>query len=420
MDLYGHAPPPHAAPAAPAPAADHDQLESTSAAQERHEAYRVKQEQVEEAQIDSALAMLSYGGDGDETLRDMLDDGEANEAPDTTQPDPSAPQPFLPIASSSSSVSSAQPTPDPSSLTFPPSVWGALRLVAAPPAALAPPPSGLDCATQQTQYRIGRDASCHLCIPAKAVSKVHATLKISSKTGKVWLTDSSRNGTFVNNDKLEAGQKKPLQNGDQLCFGSRATGAHYTFFRPAQPPSLALALASSSAPPTPSGALAPSPGHTAAGVVRNYWTAADDAALREGRIQGKTMRAIALELDRTEGAVSQRFLKYRNQWTEQGLLPATFARAAPRTSDAASLPGAGAAPPSPSASSSPAPAPAPARETLVVLEHTRARAAAVEKGAPSLETARRGMRAFLRGWEEGWGSGDEGEGGDGAERGMGA
>ena len=69
---------------------------------------------------------------------------------------------------------------------------------------------------------VGRALSCELRLPDPVVSNEHAMLYWS---GAAWEVRDlgSRNGTFVNGQRLEAGGRRTLTQGARLGFGTRVT-----------------------------------------------------------------------------------------------------------------------------------------------------------------------------------------------------
>lgn len=65
---------------------------------------------------------------------------------------------------------------------------------------------------------VGRSRSCHLYLEGSHVSGTHATL---AWTGQVWEVRDlgSRNGTFLNGQRLEPGQRAVLPAGSAVAFG---------------------------------------------------------------------------------------------------------------------------------------------------------------------------------------------------------
>jgi Protein kinase domain/FHA domain len=73
----------------------------------------------------------------------------------------------------------------------------------------------------QGRVTVGRTAKNQIVVKNKAVSRLHALL--DRKGGVVWVTDlSSRNGTFVNGKRIEAGKKQLLTEGDRLRFSRKS------------------------------------------------------------------------------------------------------------------------------------------------------------------------------------------------------
>ncbi|MFW6108405.1 MAG: FHA domain-containing protein, partial [bacterium] len=68
---------------------------------------------------------------------------------------------------------------------------------------------------RQGSTLIGRHPSCHVCIPAKGLSRRHCQVYVDGAT--VVLRDlGSSNGTFVNNRRVE---RTELQDGDVISLG---------------------------------------------------------------------------------------------------------------------------------------------------------------------------------------------------------
>ncbi|KAI8854430.1 kinase-like domain-containing protein [Chytridium lagenaria] len=69
-----------------------------------------------------------------------------------------------------------------------------------------------------------RKADCDIEIPGKLVSARHCRVFLLAKEvgGSIMIEDFSSNGTFVNDKKLERGQKTIIQHGDEISFGYRA------------------------------------------------------------------------------------------------------------------------------------------------------------------------------------------------------
>ncbi|TRZ00069.1 hypothetical protein DNTS_025733 [Danionella cerebrum] len=66
-------------------------------------------------------------------------------------------------------------------------------------------------------YVVGRKNCEILLTNDQSISRVHATLTVTEKA--VVLKDSSKYGTFINDEKLETGCQRNLQTGDKITFG---------------------------------------------------------------------------------------------------------------------------------------------------------------------------------------------------------
>lgn len=68
-------------------------------------------------------------------------------------------------------------------------------------------------------YTIGRDESCDIVIPDQTdvVSRMHATLRVESKD-KFFLSDQSRNGTYVNGIRMSTNVEIPVSRNDVVSF----------------------------------------------------------------------------------------------------------------------------------------------------------------------------------------------------------
>lgn len=66
---------------------------------------------------------------------------------------------------------------------------------------------------------IGRDAQCDICIndSTDVVSRNHAVLEIG-KNGKYFITDQSRNGTYVNGMRISQNEKVPVTRNDVISL----------------------------------------------------------------------------------------------------------------------------------------------------------------------------------------------------------
>jgi FHA domain len=70
------------------------------------------------------------------------------------------------------------------------------------------------------EFTVGRMDTCMLVLKDPSVSKLHARLRWSEKTGACLVRDAgSLNGTFVNGVPLNSRQDFQLNDGDALSFG---------------------------------------------------------------------------------------------------------------------------------------------------------------------------------------------------------
>lgn len=68
-------------------------------------------------------------------------------------------------------------------------------------------------------YGIGKSQRNRYCLPGDSVSRYHATFK-EMKNGKWFIQDHSRNGTFINGQRIPSNQDVPVKAGDQIICGS--------------------------------------------------------------------------------------------------------------------------------------------------------------------------------------------------------
>lgn len=68
-------------------------------------------------------------------------------------------------------------------------------------------------------YTIGRDEGCDIVIPdnTDVISRLHATIRIEAND-KIFLTDQSRNGTYVNGMKMSSNVEVPISRKDVVSF----------------------------------------------------------------------------------------------------------------------------------------------------------------------------------------------------------
>jgi hypothetical protein len=133
---------------------------------------------------------------------------------------------------------------------------------------------------------VGRARECTLCLRESEVSAIHASI---SWTGSAWLVQdlNSRNGTFVDNRRLAAGERLAVARGAQLGFG-RPQG--WTLGDDGPPEAMALPLVDGP-PITASGGLLalPSAEDPAATIFRDVhgWRMelrGDVQAVEDGRV----------------------------------------------------------------------------------------------------------------------------------------
>ena len=64
-------------------------------------------------------------------------------------------------------------------------------------------------------YTIGRDEGCDIVIPdsTDVISRLHATIRVESNN-KIYLTDQSRNGTYINGMKMSSNVEIPVSRKD--------------------------------------------------------------------------------------------------------------------------------------------------------------------------------------------------------------
>ncbi len=77
---------------------------------------------------------------------------------------------------------------------------------------------GKDILVKDEKFFIGRCETCQLRPKSESISRKHCA--IVQKDGRVLLADlKSRNGTFINNVKLEPEKAKVLKSGDMIRVG---------------------------------------------------------------------------------------------------------------------------------------------------------------------------------------------------------
>ena len=68
-------------------------------------------------------------------------------------------------------------------------------------------------------YTIGRDEGCDIVIPdsTDVISRLHATIRVEPND-KIFITDQSRNGTYVNGMKMSSNVEIPISRKDVVSF----------------------------------------------------------------------------------------------------------------------------------------------------------------------------------------------------------
>ncbi|MDZ4849064.1 MAG: FHA domain-containing protein [Pirellulaceae bacterium] len=78
--------------------------------------------------------------------------------------------------------------------------------------------AGKEIALKEEKFFVGRGESCHMRPKSESVSRKHCAFV--QKDGRVLLADlNSRNGTFVNDVRLESEKAKILHSGDRIRIG---------------------------------------------------------------------------------------------------------------------------------------------------------------------------------------------------------
>jgi len=139
----------------------------------------------------------------------------------------------------------------------------AVRLVTELHVEAAPMPLGGPFRIAKPEVRVGRDSALELPLDVETVSQHHATLFLEPD-GELYVVDAgSTNGTYLEEERLPAGERRQVPPGSQLSF---STKIHLRVIQPWR---------EHEAPPRAESA----PGH----VVRRALTVADPAASRRRR-----------------------------------------------------------------------------------------------------------------------------------------
>lgn len=81
--------------------------------------------------------------------------------------------------------------------------------------------SGREVTVNREKYLIGRGQSCQMRLKSESISRKHCILVV--RKGKVLVQDlNSRNGTFINGNRVASDKASILNNGDQLTVGKMA------------------------------------------------------------------------------------------------------------------------------------------------------------------------------------------------------
>lgn len=68
-------------------------------------------------------------------------------------------------------------------------------------------------------YTIGRDEGCDIVVPdnSDVISRLHATIRVESGD-KIYITDQSRNGTYVNGMRISSNVEVPVSRKDVISL----------------------------------------------------------------------------------------------------------------------------------------------------------------------------------------------------------
>jgi pSer/pThr/pTyr-binding forkhead associated (FHA) protein len=93
---------------------------------------------------------------------------------------------------------------------------------------------------EERKTTVGRDESCDIRLTAQGISRFHAALEFVQGQPQI-LDYNSRNGTFVNSERVDPGRAMALQNGDLIVF-SAYEKTSYRFELPGYPSSMSTPL----------------------------------------------------------------------------------------------------------------------------------------------------------------------------------
>lgn len=81
------------------------------------------------------------------------------------------------------------------------------------------------------KFRFGRASSCDYTFLSDQIrtskyaatySSVHFQLELDEKTGEVWIEDSSMNGTFINGERIGKGNRRCIENNDEISLSAKS------------------------------------------------------------------------------------------------------------------------------------------------------------------------------------------------------
>ncbi|MCA9673100.1 MAG: FHA domain-containing protein [Myxococcales bacterium] len=132
----------------------------------------------------------------------------------------------------------------------------------------------------ETDHLVGRSARAALQLDDEAISSQHATFLWDAEE-KAWFVKdlASRNGTYVNGERIPAGERRRLGEGDLVMFASKPNT--FTFETDTPPQVCLIEIESGEALPLSDGLVAlPTPDHPEATVYRENerWHLEQDSA----------------------------------------------------------------------------------------------------------------------------------------------
>ena len=82
----------------------------------------------------------------------------------------------------------------------------------------------------QSPFSIGKSKTCDFVVDDKYVSNRHLVIEYNNEDKSRFITDLSRNGTFLNGNRLQKGLKVTLSHGDTLQIGGLIFSVEYVHF----------------------------------------------------------------------------------------------------------------------------------------------------------------------------------------------